>query len=63
MCSRSSFLDREIAAQSLAYHAHGTAVTNPAVIRGLCAMTKHEVSNAHSAQARPSPPLDDKLSY
>ena len=55
MCSRSSFLDQEIAAQSLAYHAHGTAViiTNPAVIRGLCAMTKHEVSNAHSAQAPP----------
>ena len=34
-------LTGEMSAQSFAYSAHGTAVKNPAVIYGLCAMTKH----------------------
>ena len=29
-----AFLTGEMAARSFAYHAHGTAVTNPAVIHG-----------------------------
>jgi len=33
-------LTREMAARSFAYHAHGTTVTNPTLIHGLCAMTK-----------------------
>ena len=36
----------EMAVRSFAYHAHGTAVTNPAVIHDLCATTKHYISNA-----------------
>ena len=35
-CSVVASLTGEI----VAYHAHGTAVTNPAVVHGLCAMTK-----------------------
>ena len=31
----------EVAARSFAYHANGIAMTNPAVIYILCAMTKH----------------------
>ena len=34
-------LTGEMVAQSFAYHAHGTAVTNPAVVCSLCTMTKH----------------------
>ena len=42
----------EMAARSIAYHAHGTAetVTNTAVIHGLCAMT---AMHPLLAQARP----------
>ena len=34
-------LTGEMAARSVAFLVRGTAVTNPAVIHGLCAMTKH----------------------
>ena len=55
-------LSREMAARSFAYHAHGKADSdkNPAVIRGLCAMTN--IKSALLAQALPPPP-DDKSSY
>ena len=48
-------LTKEMTAQSIAYHAIGTAepgVTNSTVIHGLCAMTK-QISGALHAQARP----------
>ena len=39
-------------------------VTNPAVIHGFRAMTKHYISNACSLRVAPPPPLpDDKSSY
>jgi len=48
-------LTGEMAARSFAYHVDGTAdtVTNPAVIRGLCAMTS-------AVHARSGSPPDDK---
>ena len=44
---------REMAAQSFAYHAHRTADSDkPAVIRGLCAMTKHYINQHESLGMR-----------
>ena len=45
----------EMAAQSIAYHAHGTA--DSAFIHGLCAMTLYQQCCARSAH-----PHDDKSS-
>ena len=54
-------LTGEMAAQSFAYHAHGKADSdkNPAVIRGLCAMTN--IKSALLAQALPPPPMINHL--
>ena len=54
-----ALLTREIAAQSFAYHAHGTADSdkNPAAILSLCEMTN--ITSALLTQASP-PPINDK---